>query len=104
MKKTFYIILLILFVIYISIYLSSSTGYVEYSNNSKTVFTEDKIKEFEKDIAEGKNVNIKDYIKNETKDYSNNITDMGDNISDFVNDSVNFVLKGGFKVIEKMIN
>jgi archaellum component FlaF (FlaF/FlaG flagellin family) len=103
MKKV-YIVLLILFIIFLCIFISSISGYYEYSNNKKTVFTEDKIKQFEKDVAEGKNVNINDYLKTESKDYTNNITNMGDGVSEFINDSVNFVLKGGFKIIEKMIN
>ena len=103
MKKV-YIVLLILFIIFLCIFISSTSGYYEYSNNKKTVFTEDKIKQFEKDVAEGKNVNINDYLKTESKDYTNNITNMGDGVSEFINDSVNFVLKGGFKIIEKMIN
>jgi archaellum component FlaF (FlaF/FlaG flagellin family) len=103
MKKV-YIVLLILFIIFLCIFISSTSGYYEYSNNKKTVFTEDKIKQFEKDVAEGKNVNINDYLKTESKDYTNNITNIGDGVSEFINDSVNFVLKGGFKIIEKMIN
>ena len=58
MRKTFYIIMFILFLIFICIFSSSTSGYYEYSNNKKSIYTEKKIKEFEKDIAEGKNVNI----------------------------------------------
>ncbi|MBO6195617.1 MAG: hypothetical protein J6O56_04705 [Bacilli bacterium] len=104
MKKFLYFILLVLFIIFICIFSASSSGYYEYSNNKKTVFTEDKIKQFEKDVEEGKNVNIKDYLKTNSKDYSNKVTNFGDGLSDFINSSVNFVLKGGFKIVEKMIN
>lgn len=102
--KTFYTILGILFIVFICILVSTSSGYYEYQNNQKSVFTEEKINEFEKDVALGKNININDYLEKETKDYSNRITDIGDGLSDFINDSVNFVLKGGFKLIEKMID
>lgn len=101
--KKIYITLLIFFIVFLFIFISSTSGYYEYSNNKKTVFTEDKIKQFEKDVAEGKNVNINDYLKTESKDYTNNITNMGDWLSEFINSSVNFVLKGGFKIVEKMI-
>ena len=101
--KKIYITLLIFFIVFLFIFISSTSGYYEYSNNKKTVFTEDKIKQFEKDVAEGKNVNINDYLQTESKDYTNNITNMGDWVSEFINSSVNFVLKGGFKIIEKMI-
>ena len=104
MKKLFYFIIAFLFIIFLCIFSASSSGYYEYSNNKKTVFTEEKIKEFEKDVAEGKNINIKDYMETSSKDYSNKVSRLGDNMSDFINNSVNYVLKGSFKVIEKMIN
>ena len=94
----------ILFLIFICIFSSSTSGYYEYSNNKKSIYTEKKIKEFEKDIAEGKNVNIKDYVSDNSKDYSNKITRLGDGLSEIVYKSANFVLKIGFKVIEKMIS
>lgn len=102
--KVFYIILSILFIIFLIIFISTNSGYYEYKNNQKTIFTEEKIKEFEKDIKEGKNIKINNYLKDDSKNYSNRLTDLGDGISDLINDSVNFILKGGFKIIEKMIN
>lgn len=102
-KKILYLVFIILIISFLTIYLSGKTGYYEYSNNKKTVFTEEKIKEFEKDIADGKNVNIKDYITDESKDYSNKITDIGNDVSNIINDSVNMFLKESFSVIEKMI-
>lgn len=104
MRRLFYITLGILFLIFICILSASTSGYYEYTNSKKTEFTESKIKEFEKDIENGKNININNYIKNNNKDYSNKITRLGDSISDFIFNSVNFVLKGSFKLIEKMLN
>lgn len=102
--KVFYIILSILFIIFLIIFISTNSGYYEYKNNQKTIFTEDKIKEFERDVKEGKNIKINNYLKDDSKNYSNRLTDIGDGISELINNSVNFILKGGFKIIEKMIN
>ena len=104
MRKTFYAVMLVLFIVFICIFSSSTSGYYEYSNNKKNVFTEDKIKEFEKDVEEGKNIDIKNYVEDNSKDYSNKITRLGDNLSDLVYNSANFVLKGSFKVIERILN
>ena len=103
MKKLFSFLIVLLFVIFILIYASSSSNYYEYSNNQKRVFTEEKIKEFEKDVSEGKNININDYLVNETKDYSNKVTNLGNGISDLLNKSVNYILRGSFKAMEKII-
>ena len=48
--------------------------------------------------------NIKDYINSDKKDYTNKITDFGSKISKLMIKGVNNVLKGGYKIIEKMVN
>ena len=97
-------LLVFLFISFAIIFVSNQTGYYEYSNNKKNVFTEEKIKEFEKDISEGKNVNIKDYLTEETRDYSNNITSFGDGISKLITDSVNTFLKESFNLMQKIVD
>lgn len=96
-------ILILLFSYFLLIFFSTESGYYEYLNNQKATFTEEKIKEFEKDISEGKNVNIKDYLDINTKDYTNNITNVGDKISIFVSKSINFIIKGSYKLLEGLV-
>ena len=102
--KAFYIIVLILFIIFLIIFLSSSKGYYEYSNSQKKTITDKKRKQFEEDITSGKDVNINDYYKEETKNYNNNITRLGDDLNLFINKSINYMLESSFKVVEKMID
>ena len=103
MSKWFYIFMSLLFIIFLIIFFSCKTNYVEYKNYSKVKVTNEKIKQFEKDISEGKNVNINDYIENETKDYSNNITKTGDFISKNLFKSIGFVFKKTYNFLEKLI-
>ncbi|MBR2997877.1 MAG: hypothetical protein IKF37_02235 [Bacilli bacterium] len=103
MKKFFSILLLILFIIFLIIFFSSRSNYYEYSNHKKVLITNEKIEEFEKDINEGKNVNINDYIKDESKDYSNNITRVGDFISNNIFDITSKVVKITYNFISKVI-
>lgn len=103
MNKFLNYFLLILFIVFIFILISSSTNQYAYKNNRDKEFTEEKIKQFEKDVMDGKKVDINDYLVKEDKDYSNNITKMGDYLSGFVNKSVNYILKEGFNFIEKLI-
>ena len=42
----------------------------------KTVLTNDKIKEFEEDVKNGKNIDEKIYLEDTDKDYSNNISNI----------------------------
>lgn len=103
MKKFFMILMCLLFIIFLIIYFSSKTSYYEYSNHKKVLITNDKINKFEKDINEGKNVNINDYIKDESKDYSNNLTRLGDFISNNIFEISGKVVKISYNFISKVI-
>lgn len=103
MKKVFLIFMGLLFIIFLIIFCSSKSNYYEYSNYKKMAVTNDKIEQFEKDINEGKNVNINDYIKDESKDYSNNITKVGDFISNNIFEISGKVVKISYNFISKVV-
>ena len=62
-NKIFKYLILISFIIFLALYLSQSTGYFEYKNSKKVALTNEQIKQFEKDVNEGKNVDITKYIE-----------------------------------------
>lgn len=95
--------LLLLFIIFLIIFFSSKSNYCEYANHKKMIITSENIDKFEKDISEGKNVNINDYVKDESKDYSNNITKVGDFISNNIFDFSNKIVKITYNFISKVI-
>lgn len=102
-SKTFWTIMLVFFIIFISIFMASSTGYYEYENKSRTVLTEEKMKEFEEDVANGKSVDLKNYFEDNNKNYDNKITDVGSTISNIVSTSIFKGLEKSFKLIEKLV-
>ena len=85
-------ILIVLFFIYLALYIANLTGYYDKSIREKTILTEEKKREFEKDLKEGKNVQIKTYLQSE-KDYSNFLTKSANKINnklgDFFSDDLN---------------
>ena len=70
-KKIFNTIIFVLFTLYISFYIASVSGYYEYEKKEETTLTNEKMKEFEKDLKEGKKVDIKKYLTDNTKKYDN---------------------------------
>ena len=102
-KKIFNTIFLILFTLFVSLFIASNTGYYEYQNNEKTQFTEEKIKQFEKDLKNGKNVDIKKYLTNESKNYDNKVTKFGNKVSDIIDFSMMDTLEKTFNFFEKFI-
>ena len=55
-EKIFKSVLMILFIIFISLYISQSSGYYEYEQYKKVELTKEQIKKFEQDIKDGKKV------------------------------------------------
>ena len=70
-------IIIILFVLFIALYISQSTGYYDYEIYKKTTLTSEQIKQFESDLAKGKNVSAKDYLSDTYKDYGNKLSNTG---------------------------
>lgn len=85
-KKSIWLRLLgILFLLYISLTIAIDAGYYEKITGSRAIITEEKMKEFENDIKNGKDVSLNDYIKEE-KDYANNFSKSGYKISHAIED------------------
>lgn len=90
-------ILTILFILYLSLTIAISSGYYEAKLSEKTTITDEAMKRFEEDVKEGKNVDIKDYLTEVKKDYSNGATKLGIDFSMLVE---KFMSKG----IDEMVN
>lgn len=67
-------LLALLFVLYLSLTIAIQTGYYEAKLSEKTTITNEAMKQFEEDIRQGKDVDIKDYVTDIEKDYSNHTT------------------------------
>jgi len=101
-KHNFFKTLFILvFLLYLALFIASKTGYYEKSVKDKTFLTNKKIKEFEKDISEGKNVDAKDYFPKEV-DYSNIFTKSANNISNKIGLVVNSKAKNVWDFIKTL--
>lgn len=78
-----------LVIAFISVYVSGKTGYYENKLKKNTLLTHDAIMQFEKDLEEGKPVDIKDYIKADVPDYRNVYSKAGDKISNTIDTIIN---------------
>ncbi len=81
-SKIFWKIFLALFIAFFALYVSEATGYYEFEQHKRVTLTQDKIKEFEQDIADGKNVDIKDYMGEREINYQTKISNTGLKISE----------------------
>ena len=111
-KKIFHGCIWVLFLSFLVLYFAEAGGYYESVNSKKTYLTNEKIKQFEKDVADGKNVDIKDgreikvenYMVEIKKDYSNNISKFGLFTSKTFAKYFKKGLTSIFSGIDKMVN
>lgn len=80
----FFRVLFVLFVVFLCVYSISVNGYVENISREKTLYTEEQIAAFERDVLEGKEIDINDYIMPEAIDYSNGISTFGEDVSNLI--------------------
>ena len=102
-NKTFQIILIVILIIFICSYYISNSGYYEYHMQSKTILTNEKIKEFEEDVKNNENIDIKTYLNNEELDYSNKITNLMYNISNSGNKITRKCIQALFKKLGSLV-
>ena len=88
---------------FICIYFATTSGYYEYKLREKSDLTEDAIRRFEKDVKEGKNVDINDYLDNTSKDYNNGMSNFNKKLSNGINKIFSESLKFIFKSINDAI-
>lgn len=103
MKKGFKIGLIIIIFLYLILFFSYKNGYYRNINEEKRVLTDEKIKEYEEDLANGIDVTQKEYIV-VTPSYDNKITRGFLKISNIVEQSLDRVIKYVFKKINKMVD
>lgn len=96
-------IIILIIIIYTACYYVACSGYYEYHVQEKTILTNQKIKEFEEDIKNNKEVDIKDYLVNEEVDYTNRFTRLMYGISDNGNKLARKIIKGLFKKLSYLV-
>lgn len=76
-KKIFHGFIWILFLGFLVLYFAQAGGYYDDLNNKKSSLTEEKIKQFEQDIKDGKEIKVENYVVDIKKDYNNKISSFG---------------------------
>lgn len=96
-KKTnpFLKILGFLFIVFLALFIASSSGYYESKIRDRVVVTEEGIKEFEKLVQNGEEIDIASFLNNEREDYSSKMSNLGDNLTS----SIESVVSSGMKYV-----
>lgn len=102
-SKIIWKIFIALFVAFLALYLSEATGYYEYEQHQKVVLTNEKIKQFEKDVADGKNIDIENYLETRKNNYQTKISKAGLNISKELGNMIQNGLEATFNFLNQIM-
>ena len=102
-KKNYFLTLLsILFIIFVAYMVAYNSGYYEANISKKSKITEEKLQEFERDVKEGKEIDIKDYVENDYVDYSSSFSKLGNKLSSSIDTFMDSGLSDFFNFLGKL--
>lgn len=99
-KNWFLTIIGILFIIYFALYIMDNLGYYNVATKNK-VITEEKLIEFEEDVKNGKEIDIKEYVR-DTTNYKNVYSNLGYNLSVGIDNILNKGFQKAGKILKKL--
>lgn len=102
MKKALKIIFIIIVLMYLLLFFSYKNGYYKDINKDKKILTEEKIKEYEEDLANGVDVSKKEYVVI-TPNYDNSYTRAFLKLSKTIEKSFDKTIKFLFRKISKIV-
>lgn len=100
-EKVFRFIMIFLFVIFLTIYISYGSGYYEYELHKKVELTNEQILKFENDIKNNVDIDLNEYLNNKHNDYSNSFSKISNEFSNFTS---KYIKKGISSIIDGVTN
>ena len=95
-------ILTITILFFLILYLTTISNYQQIENRKQNILTEEAIKQFEQDVASGKEIIASNYLKKE-KNYNNKISTLGLNLSNLIEKAYKKTILKIFKEISNMV-
>ena len=99
-SKYFYRILFCFFLVFVALLIAYESGYYETRMGNKAVLTKEAMEKFEEDVANGEVVDIKDYLEDDSVDYSTGVTKIGNKITSGISEVMTKGLTGLFDALK----
>ncbi len=94
---------IVLLITFLALYTSQSTGYYNYEQHKKMILTEEKIKQFERDVKDGKNLSLENYLDSPVRSYQNKVSRFGYQLSYNIGKYTKLGIKQTFGFLNKML-
>ena len=102
--KKFKVLMYGVLLLFCLLYFASKTGYYEKKTYSDTVLTKEALKRFEKDVNDGKAVDLKDYVEVNVHNYNNKYSKLGYDISNIIDKTINDGVSWFLKIIKTVFS
>ena len=93
----------LVFFVFLCSYFIETNGYYEYHLSRQKNLTHQQIQQFEKDVKDGKDIDLNSYLENDYVDYSNYLTRRTSDISLRLNDYLKRIIGNTFRVLERLV-
>ena len=103
-KNPAIIILIGLFIVYLALFITQSTGYYELKRHNEMLLTKESMKQFEEDVKNGKDVSLSDYTFVQNRDYSSKVGDIGNKTSSIIESVMTRGIKTSFGVLGRLLS
>ena len=100
----FKFLFIVIFIIFVIAYVIGISGYYEYDLANKKILTEEKIREFENDVENNRNIDLNDYVVDTHRDYTNKFTKGVTGMSLSLNKYLKKTIEKTFNLISKMVS
>lgn len=102
-KKIMLVGSLSIFCFFCLLLFAESQGYYQSRSEKAKILTDEQIKEFERDVSLGKNIDVEKYVLYEDKDYTNNVSTDIYNISlkleGIFDKTIKYIFNGASKAV-----
>lgn len=103
MNKYLKFIIIILIILFLSLYYADTIGYYDVLEHKKAIITSEAISEFEKDLQEGKEIDTKKYLEDIEVSYRNNLTTTCSNLSSKITTYFKEGIEGIIDIVDLLI-
>lgn len=93
-----------LFVLFLALYFTQTTGYYEFEQRKLTTLTEEQIQKFEQDVKDGKKIDLENYTDTGKKNYNNKLSSLSLSLSKKIENVFSSGLESIFKAIDRAVN
>lgn len=97
-------VLLTVFLVFVALYYSSGSGLIDYQSRNKMALTEEQIKQFEEDVANNVEIDLKNYITDSEEKYDNSISKNTLKLSNKIGETIQEALDFLFGKMEDVMN